>query len=1064
MSLPGIPRFEDLVKSFGMDFWIRTDCKPADDRKIIVNILEGQREDLGQLFHVGLNWYNEMEEAFHIFCRDSTNRVLEAMVPVPSSTFFTEKDFHHVMIRIYSMDEGQIECLIDGKSVTVQLVQNEHPIAFNPWPHRLFIGSHLDDNNIPVKVFRGTIMQLRFWTLGEPLKPVIMWPLLVEDGKLSELTKNIPEDHHETLQNLQRIEEPAPSCAPFFDGNLVTNIGALSTWGELMQNWRVELRFRTDVTSRMMSLFGVTDQKYKMQEVGIVLNAEPVFSKERVHYHELNTTFYLVDAFGACCSALLRGTDRQNLMDGAWHTIVWRCIDSESNKFSVKIDGVFQDLLYVSRDGPRRFDAFENWMCVAGHNVRNWKVIQPFTGQMSRFYVSMRGYRYVTLHMNEGPGSYVMQDRSGHRNHGLLINPTTNVVRKMDTIWMPAQEEMEVEGDDGPKLDVVDFTNNNVTIACVVFTCGSDEKSVTREIIYDVYHQGNYELQVVDHHISDSRKEWKTWRCIPDACYKPLETVTQLEEAINYVIAAKVPRGHLMVVLRVGDCHVTFLHVQEPEFPEGATYNCNMLKWHYPYMVEGIHGKRELMLNRMIEGMEGVLMSDSLTPFTTARLGPLNATGQSIVSEDIIRSLQNSGRPWFLPAVLHHNLLNSACGSSLHIIHRIYTSMSYNEAAAVALFNKRLHDSAKEKAAIVIQRNWRSKLAKADAFQRQTERQIRDRKIEEIRTFRMNPVIQAKQRLYALLVTLHQPKTDQVPPIASNTQDMEDALVKQGYDVERLSDPSLQTLMKAVSQIDSDKSSFIFISGYGGVMNLQQPPLLPLQSLHVSLTEGNDRAGIILEEGRMFRAMVANFYASLQSMAPKKKKKKSAAPPRRKPEEIEAENKERETQLINAVRAIEQEQAFKYDTMTREWETDVQLISKTIRQTVMTTREYEAKYKTAKGQDSRYYVYPLECKRIDPYANQVVDVEDIIQTALHRQAPPIGLQSIVAIDLQPITPYSRGVACLASSTGNTLVVPYTPGQRCIAYSGLDQSAQWTPRASACNIQVRCSVGWYRDAA
>ncbi|CAD2219248.1 hypothetical protein ADEAN_000675000 [Angomonas deanei] len=456
MSLPGVPKFEDMVRSFAVDFWIRTDCKAREGKRILFQILEGQREDLGQLFQIGLNWYEEMDDCIRVMCRDSTNRVLEVLIPLHGTGVTDGTSFHHVMIEMGSVDEGRLECRIDGREMELQVLQQEHPIAFNPWPHRLFVGGYLDESNAPACVFRGTLMQLRFWTLGDTRKPALIWPLLVRDGKLIELTKTIPEDHHETLQNLQRTEEPSPSCSPFFDGNLVVNMGTLAVWGELMHNWRVEIRFRTDVTGKMMNLIGVTDQKYQMQEFGIVLNAEPVFSKERVRYNQLNTTFYVVDAFGACCSALLRGNDRQCLMDGQWHTLVWRCIDSESNKFSVKVDGVFQDLLYVSRDGPHRFDSFENWVCLGGHNVRNWKTKRPFEGQICRFFVSVRSYRFVTLHMDEGPGAYVLQDKSGHRNHGLLINAETNAVRKSDTLWMPAEEQKEEE-EAGPKTGCGDL-------------------------------------------------------------------------------------------------------------------------------------------------------------------------------------------------------------------------------------------------------------------------------------------------------------------------------------------------------------------------------------------------------------------------------------------------------------------------------------------------------------------------------------------------------------------------------------------------------------------------------
>ena len=40
-------------------------------------------------------------------------------------------------------------------------------------------------------------------------------------------------------------------------------------------------------------------------------------------------------------------------MDGEWHTLVWKVVDSETNKFEVRVDGVSQDVLQVYRDGPK---------------------------------------------------------------------------------------------------------------------------------------------------------------------------------------------------------------------------------------------------------------------------------------------------------------------------------------------------------------------------------------------------------------------------------------------------------------------------------------------------------------------------------------------------------------------------------------------------------------------------------------------------------------------------------------------------------------------------------------
>ncbi|CAD2219249.1 hypothetical protein, conserved [Angomonas deanei] len=491
----------------------------------------------------------------------------------------------------------------------------------------------------------------------------------------------------------------------------------------------------------------------------------------------------------------------------------------------------------------------------------------------------------------------------------------------------------------------------------------------------------------------------------------------------------------MMVVIRIGDCFVTLLHVQEVELPKGSTYNCNMLKWHYPYMVEGVHGRRELLLNRMVEAMEGVLVCDTLTPFTTAKLGPLNTSGsQSIVSEDIIRTLQNSGKPWYLASVLHHNLLNSEYGSSLHIVHRIFPRMTYDEAAAVALFNKKLHDGTKEKASLVIQRNWKGKLAKMQATKKGNERQLQDRKVEEIRTFRMNPAVQARATLTALIITLTRPKCAAVPPLVAPVDDLIEALQKQGYTVEHLDNVPLPSLTKIVSQVDTDKCNFIFIVGYGGIMNLKQPPIFALQSLHLSLQEGAARAAIALESGKEYRRLMNVMKAEQADLKPAKKKKAAKATnvKKKKPDEIEAEQRQFESECRAALNAVEQGETFSRDAIQKEWENEVLLLSKTIRQSVVATRDFEAQFRPAEGKEPSCYLYPCECGRIEPYANHVLDVEDVIRAALHRQAPPIGLQSIIAFDLAPITPYAQGMSCIASSTGNTLRVVYKPQQKLLA--------------------------------
>ncbi|CAJ1018249.1 hypothetical protein Q4I30_001574 [Leishmania utingensis] len=1037
MALPGIPNLDEVIRELAVDFWVRTDLKPADGKRVLIQMMEGQREDVGQLFQLSLNWYEDMPDSLRVVIRDSANRVLEAVGSVAKVGLTDGTKFHHVMLRVHSLEEGQLSCEVDGRPINIQLIQQEHPVAFNPWSHRLFVGGYLDEVNSPALVFRGVIAELRFWSGVFPSHPIVRWPLFaVEGGMLQEMTRTIPADHHETLLNLHAVEESPPRSAPSFDGNLVVNVGTLPLFGQLMHNWRMELSFRTDVSSRMMTLVGVTDRNFKMQEFGIVLNSEPVITKERLRYHELHTTFYIVDAFGACCSALLRGTERQNLMDGEWHKLVWRCIDSETNNFSVKVDDVLQDLLFVSREGPTRFVIYDNWIAVGGHNVRNWKIQRPFIGQIGHFFLSLQRCPYVTLAMDEGPGAYVLQDRSHHNNHGLLINSTTNVVRRNDVVWTqgPADKSDDVDNAAWPDMRI--FKNNNVSVAAVVFTCAFGERSVAHETLYDVLSGKFHEVENAPHILTErTEAQWKSWYGLPAECYHALDSVARLEESINVVLRAEAPRGHLLVTVHIGDCFASVLHIREPELPADAVYDCNMLKWHYPYMVEGMQGRRELMLNRMIEGVERVLLSDTLKPYVTAKLGPLNSGSRSVLTDDIIRSLQNIGWPWFLPVVLHTHLLNAEFGSTLHLIQRVRPHMSANEAAAVSFVSKKLTDGVRENASLMIQRNWRVRLAKREAARRSELRSLNDRKVEEIRALRMNATVKMKGSLCALLITLHHPQCPGVPAIDSDTGPLQDALRQQGYEVTTLEDPDMATMLRAVSQTDTTKSNFIYVSGYGGALNLRQPPVFGFESLAVYVEEEAQRATLDCDESGTFRQLMVQMKAEKAMVPVKKSKKKAkkaaaAARPRKTAEEAELQQRQLEGLLFSYRQEMEMEELSYRDSLVHEYESMNQLLSRQLRHVIAVTREYEERYKSKGPEgDAQNYVYTGKSRMIEPFATTVVDMEDVIRAALHWQDPPPGLQCVVAVDLQPVMPYSCGVACLASSTGNTFRVPYRPQQR-----------------------------------
>lgn len=1035
MALPGIPNFEDLVKRFALDFWIRTDCKVVEGPKVLFQIMEA-RSDMGQMFSLTLNFYPELRETLRIFIRDSQNRVLEGYVPLHGTDLISGQSFHHVMIKIHNLDECRLECAVDCHDIPFQFLQQEHPIAFNSWPHRLFIGGYLDDNHTPQSVFRGAIMEVRVWDGKEEFETFIRWPLLVQDGPLIEMTKTIADDHHETLQNLLVSVEPAPRCAPVFDGQLVVNIGSLPFWGQLMLNWRLEIRFRTTCTKRSMSLIGATDRKFKMQQVGIVLNAEPVSSKERYRFHELNVTFYMVDCFGACCSALYRGTDRENLMDGEWHTIIWRCVDAEKNNFIVHVDGAQKNLLFVAREGPNRFAAFDDWMCLGGHNIRGWKVQKHFEGEISRFYLSLRGYHYVTLEMNEGPGAYVLQDFSGHRNHGLILHSETQVIRKNDVIWVPVPPERS-DDDEGKKIEIISYRKNAVSIAAIAFTGEFGESTVPHEILFDVLHQK--ESSIEQTHEQLNRKEgdrWGSWYKLPEECYTPLENITLLEEALNKVISAEKPSGHLLVVIRIGDCHISFLQLWDAELPPDASFSTNMLKWNYPFGFEGHHGRGKLLLHRMVEGVEKVLAADSPIPYTAVKLGPLNCGSHTFLSEEIMGKLRDNTKPWYLAAVLHNLLLNVERGSQLHIIHRFPSTMSFDEAAALSMFNKKLFDRAKELAAVIIQRNWRGWLGLKEARNRSEIRKLKNRQVEEIRATRLNPAVHPRKKLNAVLMTLHNPCCPLLPPIKENVNEMTNTLEQQGYAVSLVADPSLHQLVQILGDLQLDASSFVYISGYGGRINIRQPPLFSLQSLHTCLSEGVERAKICEEEGQTYRKELQQFKEEKRSIKPSKKKKRQTnkAPRKRNKKEqaeFETAQKQAHTQFQEALFETERDESFFRDSMMKEYETDVLSLTNEFRIAIYLTNKFVSEYKTQHVCDDEglNLLYLSSCSTVEPYSSTTLNVEDLITVALNRGTSILGFQRVFVMDLQPVTPYSRGFACIASSTGNTFRFSYKPEQK-----------------------------------
>nr|CCC95892.1 unnamed protein product [Trypanosoma congolense IL3000] len=1030
ISLPGVPRLEDVIKSCKVDFWFKKTPGEGNSKGTIIHVDDGRLE-VGQLFEISWVQKDDVTEGINIFIRDGTNRVLDCFVPLlVAQSQNTAAAFHHFVLHIQSLEESKLSCIFDGNIAQLTIIQQETPIFFNSWPHRLFVGGYLDEGNNIKDSFSGSICEVRFCTCEDDgCRALLRWPLMASEEEQQEMTRNIPPEQVITLKGLGKEESPPPSWAPHMDGNLVVNMGTLGVFGDLLYNWTVEIRFRTDVNNRIMSLFGVTDKQCRMQGLGIVFNAEPAFGKERLRFHEYNITLYLVDSMGACCSALLRGSEHTNFMDGQWHTLMWKCVDSETNAYAVKVDGVAQELVYLVREGPGKFLPFVDWVCLGGHNVRNYKVQHPFYGEISRCHISARGVPLVMLNMNEGPGAYVLQDSSGRCNHGLLINLKTNVVRRHDVTWYPHTEETHDEGQDTLGQDEVFIHENNaVSLAAVVFTCEFNQVGVAREVSYDILTGSAVELDVVERHICDSRPEWRTWRALPDSCFRQVENLVQFEEIVNNALSREKPIGHFMFVIRIGDCHITLLNLYGPVLPSDATYNRNMLRWQYAFAIAGTKGRRELMLNQMIDCVESVLLTDTLKPYTTSKLGPVSVSGKNIVTEDLISSLKSSGKPWLLCAVLHNYLLNAEFGSSLHIIHHLSTRASADEAASVALFNRRLHLATCGRAALIIQRNWRGFVGRTEAQRLYNEKLMQEQRVEEISLLRANPLVKAKEKLFALLITLHDVRASTIPPINDNLEDLSQLLTRQGYEVVHLSNPDRISIVKSISELDPNASSFVYVSGYGGRMEIRQPLLLSLHSLHISISEGGDRCRIEHERGSDFREIIQVFRETFPTPKTRRPRKKTAITMSKKAlQEAEMAARQRDELFRWAVAEVEDEEAVLRAACESEYDTEVLMIVREIKIAIESTEEYERVYKQHAGEMELI----LSCENVfvNPYANTLYDVAEIIELLFRRQMSPVGLQRFVAFDLEPITPMSSGFACLASSTGTTLRFPYKPQQR-----------------------------------
>jgi hypothetical protein len=1029
MILPPIPRLEEAVKSFTVDFWIKTDCRLSDGKRLIAQMMEGSRPEVGMLMSIGLNWHMEHEESIRLFIRDAGNRSMECLIPV--ANVLGTNEFHHITIQIKNIDDGKVEAFIDNEKVDrVKYLVQEHPTTFNVWRHRLSIGGSIDDTQHVVHSIRGSICEFRLWR-NDQKAPLVRWPLVGENnGRVIEATHTIDEDQKQELLDVRQTVEPKPLVCPYFDENLVVNLGSMGLLGELLDSWSVTVTFKTSVTNRSMSLIGITDGQQKMSEFGIVLNAEPVLSKEKFRYHEFHATFFLVDCWGQTCSALLRGSDRQSLVDNNWHTLSWRVVDSETNRFEVKVDGTTQDLLMVYRDGPKNFCTFRDWVCLGGHNVRGWKVKNVFQGRIKGCSFAVGQEPYSSISMNEGPGASVLIDRSGHRNHGLLISPAGKDPRRHDIYWSPCalSHKAQEEGVHELAPNVVLHKNNNVGFAALQFGPQFDKDGVIHEVITDL--TNNKPVDIVP---SSSDPMWGTWNELPVSAFHNVETCAQLKDNIHTLIKHRDPRSteYLLLVIKVGDCAVSLLDMAGPFIPPNATFDVNMMKWKYALAIAGSKGRRTQHLNGMMHGVDKLLLELSTSPQLILKIGPQNLQNKKITSEQFVASLKACGIPWKLPAALHSLILHDTSNTSLHCVANVMRTVNEEEATSVALLHKNIQTSSQDAASIMIQRNWRCNLARKRVVKLEEERTIRKQRVEEIMALRRtNPLVQAKKAMRALVITCHEFSSEIIQPITSNNpNDLIESLRSQGYNVEHVRNPSRSQFVKAISSVEADSNNFVYISAYGGQLYIRELPPFSLYVLSFGITESSFREELALESGRRFRQIINEFYLDLGHMLQAKlsKTKKTTSKNANQTHQAQQQRQLEETFRVLKEELTKEESEARAKFLMRDYESQCSLITTEMRNVLSATNEFESFYRSKANQST--FIVPSDCKRVELFPDDVFNVDDVLSRVLHKQMPPMGLQCVVAVDIVGLTPMLRGSAYLACSTGHTVSFTYSPQQR-----------------------------------
>jgi len=799
---------------------------------------------------------------------------------------------------------------------------------------------------------------------------------------MQEATRRVPADHLEVRNELSVIRRYNPRVSPVFDGaSTVINMGTMSCLGDFLNHFEMEFVFRTTETKKCMSLMGFTDSQHKMSEVGVVLNAEPVMGKERYRHHDYTITFYMIDCSGRCLSAFIRGSERNNVMDGRWHTLRIKVVDAEQCAVEARIDGLTRETIKVVRESPRTFLALKDWVCVGGHNDRGNKVTNIFVGQISHVNFLIRGEDFATLDFTEGPGSTISLDQSGRRNHGLFLNPQTNRNKKHSMEWglifdPPAASPSSPHGIAGSHnggaaggaitsnstnvfdtilatqqalygADVVEgfavmHRNNAVSVAVIQFGAAVDaESGKASEVMFDLIHNSQIsDLEQCYGAMSEVDRGFGSWLTIPEENYAEVNNAQRLRETVSYALRHSTVRAatmrHTLVVVRIGDAHISLLDVSGPHYqgsmdgqpvtttlmaPANAAHNASgrgganaaaaaavltpptsllhshvntsisfdrqLLKW-VPHAVatNGDVNKKMLVVNDQTAGLWRTMRELTAVPNIVLKLGPRNQPHNKVTSAELLHALQDAGTRWRLAMAVQHLLMNAYLRTNVHFVCSVSVNATSSDVESIVAPQRALSDCAMERAAIFIQRIWRRKLAML-LVQRLTERQrIRRLHVEEVINLRKtNPLVLAKKALKALVITLHEfsqnPCFEPLDPTVPD--EVIAALGRQGYVIEHLRNPTKAQLAKALgpATMHPDSSHFVYIHGYGGYVRQRAAPPLFIHRLDLSMEEEAGREEVMLQAtialGHITKERyedLARVKAVLAAMPVKKGKKK----------------------------------------------------------------------------------------------------------------------------------------------------------------------------------------------